>query len=279
MNTITVTQQQLPSNVRLALRALISARALPNGEKLEAMPWLISGFIFDQQQLQCYRECFQFSKGSVPLTYLFVATQQAQLSFLSQSAVKVKLLGLVHVSIEFDQQAPIEVGRTYQVKIALGEQLWTDKGLQFDVVVDFWADEERQFGFVSRYIQLNRTNSSTSRQSKPTDSPQPAWSKVKDVDFSKTIGREYAAISNDYNPIHLTPLLSKMFGFRRPIVHGMYSAALLLSAQTLGNPRRVSVTFKKPIMMPNQAQLVCSGASWALLLEKERVAVQVDFEV
>ena len=43
-------------------------------------------------------------------------------------------------------------------------------------------------------------------------------------------GRRYAAVSGDRNPIHLSSLAAKAFGFPRAIAHGMYTASLALAA-------------------------------------------------
>ena len=43
------------------------------------------------------------------------------------------------------------------------------------------------------------------------------------------LGRRYAAVSGDFNPIHLSPATSRLFGFRRPIIHGMWTHARALA--------------------------------------------------
>lgn len=44
----------------------------------------------------------------------------------------------------------------------------------------------------------------------------------------KDTGLRFAAVVSDYNPIHLYPASAKLFGFKRPIAHGMYIAAKAL---------------------------------------------------
>ena len=44
------------------------------------------------------------------------------------------------------------------------------------------------------------------------------------------IGRRYAAVSGDRNPIHLYPLTARAFGFPRAIAHGMWLKARTLAA-------------------------------------------------
>ena len=66
------------------------------------------------------------------------------------------------------------------------------------------------------------------------------------------LGRRYAAVSGDHNPIHLYPLTAKAFGFPRQIAHGMWSKARCVAAleNRLPDAVTVEVAFKKPIFLP-----------------------------
>ena len=66
------------------------------------------------------------------------------------------------------------------------------------------------------------------------------------------LGRRYAAVSGDRNPIHLYPLTAKALGFPRQIAHGMWSKARCVAAleNRLPDAVRVDVAFKKPILLP-----------------------------
>jgi acyl dehydratase len=66
------------------------------------------------------------------------------------------------------------------------------------------------------------------------------------------LGRRYASVSGDLNPIHIHPLTAKLFGFRTAIAHGMWTKARCLAALDPRLPDRftVKVAFKKPILLP-----------------------------
>ena len=68
------------------------------------------------------------------------------------------------------------------------------------------------------------------------------------------IGRRYAAVSGDRNPIHLHPLTAKLFGMKAPIAHGMWTKARCLAAleSTLPDAYTVDVSFRKPILLPGR---------------------------
>jgi acyl dehydratase len=66
------------------------------------------------------------------------------------------------------------------------------------------------------------------------------------------LGRRYAGVSGDHNPIHLYALTAKALGFPRQIAHGMWSMARCVGAleNRLPDAVRVDVAFKKPILLP-----------------------------
>ena len=65
------------------------------------------------------------------------------------------------------------------------------------------------------------------------------------------LGRRYAAVSGDHNPIHLHDLAAKPFGFPRAIAHGMWTKARCLAALRLPDAFTVDVRFSKPILLPS----------------------------
>jgi hypothetical protein len=66
------------------------------------------------------------------------------------------------------------------------------------------------------------------------------------------LGRQYAAVSGDHNPIHLYPITAKALGFSRQIAHGMWTKARCVAAleNRLPDAVRVDVAFKKPVFLP-----------------------------
>jgi len=68
------------------------------------------------------------------------------------------------------------------------------------------------------------------------------------------MGRRYASVSGDYNPIHLSALSAKLFGFKKAIVHGMWSKARCLAAlkdQLPDTAYRVQASFHRPLFLPS----------------------------
>ncbi|WP_445330155.1 MaoC/PaaZ C-terminal domain-containing protein [Streptomyces spinoverrucosus] len=78
------------------------------------------------------------------------------------------------------------------------------------------------------------------------------------------IGRRYAAVSGDRNPIHLHPLTARLFGFPRPIAHGMWTVARCLAAY--GTPEAVLVRaeFRAPVHLPGTVEYAAEGERFEL---------------
>src|SRR5690606_3930770 len=69
------------------------------------------------------------------------------------------------------------------------------------------------------------------------------------------IGRRYAAVSGDRNPIHLYPATAKLLGFPKAIAHGMWTKAHSLAAfeGRLPDAFELDVRFKLPVLLPAKA--------------------------
>jgi acyl dehydratase len=77
------------------------------------------------------------------------------------------------------------------------------------------------------------------------------------------IGRQYAKVSGDYNPIHLSSASARLFGFPSAIAHGLWNKARTLAALAEQLPTaniEIAVQFKKPVRLPSEVALLASAA-------------------
>jgi acyl dehydratase len=75
------------------------------------------------------------------------------------------------------------------------------------------------------------------------------------------LGRRYAAVSGDRNPIHMHAWTAKPLGFSRAIAHGMWTKARCLAAleSRLPDAFQVDVRFRKPILLPGRVEFASSS--------------------
>jgi len=67
---------------------------------------------------------------------------------------------------------------------------------------------------------------------------------------SPGVGRQYARVSGDFNPIHIADLAARFFGFKRAIAHGMWTLARCaaeIGETAFSQPCALDVAFKRPI--------------------------------
>jgi acyl dehydratase len=77
------------------------------------------------------------------------------------------------------------------------------------------------------------------------------------------VGRRYAAVSGDRNPIHTSRLAARAFGFRQPIAQGMWSLARCLAALAgrLPDACQITAAFKQPIPLPTTVTFAATGTA------------------
>ncbi|HET7177742.1 MAG TPA: MaoC/PaaZ C-terminal domain-containing protein, partial [Solirubrobacterales bacterium] len=75
------------------------------------------------------------------------------------------------------------------------------------------------------------------------------------------LGRRYAAVSGDRNPIHMHWLTAKPLGFPSAIAHGMCTKARCLAAleSRLPDAFVVEVRFRKPILLPGRVEFASAA--------------------
>jgi acyl dehydratase len=91
------------------------------------------------------------------------------------------------------------------------------------------------------------------------------------------VGGDYAAVSGDRNPIHTSRIGARLFGFPRPIAHGMWSVARCLAALEgrLPDAYTVEVRFQRPILLPATVSFAYDDGRFALFGRKPHLAGQV----
>ena len=122
------------------------------------------------------------------------------------------------------------------------------KGQVFDLVTKVHSSAELVWEETSTFLRRGRGDETAAAGTSYADAPPSGtvWKLPADL------GRSYAGVSGDHNPIHLYPLTAKALGFRRQIAHGMWSMARCVGAleNRLPDQVRVDVAFKKPIFLP-----------------------------
>lgn len=198
------------------------------------------------------------TQTTVPITWPHILAFPLHLKLLTEKAFPLPLLGLVHLRNEITQHRPIGAGEPLDIVVRLEGQNSTSRGLEFDLVTEAWAGGRLVWEENSTNLFRQPDKNKQKSGGKPPELPH--YPETVDISVPESIGRQYAGVSGDRNPIHLHALTAKAFGFPRAIAHGMWSKArvlALLEQQSGWRQEAVSVScqFKKPLFLPGMAQL------------------------
>lgn len=216
----------------------------------------------DPQRLVAYRKvCGFVDNGLLPPTYPHVLAFALQMQLLTGRDFPFPLLGLIHLSNRIRVLRPM--GGVGQVRASVHvENLQAHpKGAVFNLVTHIddqlgplWKAESQM---LCKGVQLD----GALVEDRP-DISLPLM-EVAHWTAPADIGRQYAKVSGDYNPIHLSGISARLFGFPTAIAHGLWNKARTLAALDDHLPEaniEIEVTFKKPVRLPSEVTLLSSAA-------------------
>ena len=190
-------------------------------------------------------------KDTAPLTFPHVLAFPLHMAVMTSPEFPFPAIGTVHLANSITRHRPIDVGETLQIEVHASPAHPHPKGQAVDFLATSRVDGETLWESTSTYLRRGRSSADGMVSTGSTDTSDVvpgriAWRLGGDV------GRRYAAVSGDHNPIHLYPLTAKALGFRRQIAHGMWSLARCVAALENRIPDVVTVdaAFTKPIFLP-----------------------------
>jgi acyl dehydratase len=200
----------------------------------------------DRDHLASYADICAFRHSDVlPPTYPHVLAFPLAVTLMVDPSFPFALPGLIHVANRITQTRALGAGERLALRVRASDLRAHPRGRQFDMVTEVTVNGESVWTEASTY--LHRESPSPSRRDSPSpsrsDSPFPSESENPPPPragegrggvyaiwrIPRNIGRRYAAVSGDVNPIHLNPLAAHLFGFRRAIAHGMWVKARCLA--------------------------------------------------
>lgn len=258
---MTATLERLPTALSLYLKAAGSARRKP-GKNIE-LPLLetrLDNVRADAKQLAAYNKVCGFKDSEIlPITFPQVMAFSLPMILMAEDKFPLPMLGIVHVRNSIRQTRPLRVDESYSVTARITESRRVRAGLEFDIVTDFTQGEETLYTSVMTAIyRISEGKSGGGARPKPQAAPVQELTEYRSFDVPADMGRRYASAGKDYNPIHLTALSAKMFGFKRAIAHGMWSlahCAALLQEAGAPEPKELLVQFKQPLFLPGKVAM------------------------
>lgn len=202
-----------------------------------------------RDQVDAYaRVCGFPIKDVAPLPYAHLLAFPLHMAIMTDRAFPFPAIGTVHLENSISSHRPIAIGETLSLTTTVGPPRGHPKGTLLDFVTEVRSGDELVWESTSSYLRRGTGDpqAAAGLQVPEVASTGMTWRLAGDL------GRRYAAVSGDYNPIHLYPLTARALGFPRQIAHGMWSKARCIAAleNRLPDAVRVDVAFKKPILLP-----------------------------
>jgi acyl dehydratase len=207
----------------------------------------------DRDRLAAFdRVCGYSLTDGVPAAYVHILAFPLQLKLMTDGSFPLAAIGLVHIANKITQHRPVRVGERLSLRVWATELEPHPRGKQFTLRSQARVGDELVWEEEATNLRRGAGNgdvrSGKSRDVESTeDVPATAtWTLPGDL------GRRYAAVSGDRNPIHVHSLSAKLFGFPTAIAHGMWTKARCLAAlgPRLDERFTAEVAFRKPILLP-----------------------------
>ncbi|MFJ5860038.1 MaoC family dehydratase [Pseudarthrobacter sp. NPDC092439] len=201
----------------------------------------------------------------LPAGFIHALAFPVAMSVMNRDDFPLPLLGMIHLRNTVEQRSSVLFTDVLDIAASVSHLRGHRAGTQVDVVTEvrLAGTAEPCWRGVSTYLAkgvflpgIDKPTVHVPRQDFSAPDPTAVWQLGVDT------GRAYAAVSGDFNPIHLSSLSAKALGMRRSIAHGMYLASRALA--DVGPARGESfvwdVTFDAPVFLPGRVALEINTA-------------------
>lgn len=264
---------RLGTLLRAALPVVPGANLLPGVRKAPAadftgLAYRREGVVAERARVDAYAAVCGFPrKDVVPLTFPHMLAFPLHMAIMSDAAFPYPAIGMVHVENAITAHRAIGVGEALDVTTEVGTARPHAKGVLLDFVTTASTDGGTVWESTSTYLRRGRSVDGDAAPGLVVTDPPTGGIEWR---LPADLGRTYAAVSGDANPIHLYPLTAKALGFPRQIAHGMWTLARSVAAieNRLPDAVTVEVAFKKPVFLPGTVTFAVrqGDAGWTFAL-------------
>ncbi len=246
-----------PSMPSLLLRAALTRKS--GSSEVPQLNAHLHELQIDPKKLQRYNSVCGFDTAAdlLPATYPHIAAFSLQMEILLHESFPFSPIGMVHTRNRISQLRPISASEHLALSCSVGDSRETDIGLEVDILTEAAAQGETVWTELSTMLKRGKKKAGGAKPAKK-HAPLPVYEQQEQWSLANNLGRRYAGVSGDFNPIHLFPASAKLLGFKRHIAHGMWSKARCLAAleaQLNAKAFCIDVDFKMPLFLPAEVSL------------------------
>jgi MaoC like domain len=248
----------LPLYARAALPMIPGASLLPfvpggGGEIPENIDLELPGVTAKAEDVAAYAKVCGFAlRDTLPPTYPHMLAFPLHMAVMSDGSFPFGAVGLVHVENSITQRRPIGIDEEMTIRVRPTKLQPHPKGKTFSLETEVLVDGKVVWESTSTMLRRGKSNGDAPKGGKSFDSLDADAPASAEWKLPGDLGRRYAGVSGDRNPIHMHSLTAKPLGFPGAIAHGMWTKARALAQleSKLPDSFAVEVRFRKPVLLP-----------------------------
>lgn len=253
--------QILPLYARAAAPMIPGASLLPfvpgGGKEVPELELRLPGVSAKARDVAAYAKVCGFPlRDTLPATYPHVLAFPLHMAVMADGSFPFGAVGLVHVENQIVQHRPIGIAEEIELVVRPTPLQPHRSGRTFSLLTEAWVGEELTWESVSTMLRRGGGDKEAASERGALGVPEEEFSASAEWRLGGDLGRRYAGVSGDRNPIHMHSLTAKPLGFPAAIAHGMWSKARALAALDgrLPDAFTVDVRFRKPILLPAKVE-------------------------
>ncbi|HYP55644.1 MAG TPA: MaoC/PaaZ C-terminal domain-containing protein [Solirubrobacterales bacterium] len=264
----------LPLYAKAAAPMIPGASLLPfvpgRGREIPDVELTLDGVVSDPERVAAYaRVCGFTLRDHLPPTYPHMLAFPLHMAVMADGSFPFGAVGLVHIENTIVQHRPIGIGEELKLRVKPTKLQPHPKGRTFSLVTEVRVGREKVWESTSTMLRRGRSNGDgapkqgeRSFESLPAEAPASSEWKL-----DGGLGRRYAGVSGDRNPIHMHSLTAKPLGFPGAIAHGMWTKARALAQleSRLPDSFEVEVRFRKPVLLPARVEFASADEGEEIL--------------
>ena len=248
-----ITVATKPNTLPLYLKTLKRRPGFKDGDQLPVTQINWPDFQFTEQAVRSYQTiCHNTdSEGCIPLFFPHSFFGPLHLLMLTDKRFPLKLLGGVHLRNHIIQSEPLRLDQRYSAMLRLTEGRRRPQGLEVDFTTEVHLRDRTLWQSVTTFLFRCRF------QQHDADSPLAATvqniekpEQLTSFEVPKSVGKRFGVLTRDINPIHMSSMLARLFGFDRDLCHGMWAMGRSLpyiQGVDFSQAVRSDITFKGPL--------------------------------
>lgn len=260
----------LPLYARAAAPLIPGASLLPfvpgRNKDVPDLELALAGVRPDPEAVAAYAKVCGFTlRDQLPPTYPHVLAFPLHMAVMADGSFPFGAVGLVHVENRIVQHRPIGSDEELKICVRPTPLQPHKRGQTFSLLTEAWSGRQKAWESTSTMLRRGKPAKQPADGPKnhhigPFSAPRPEGDLTPSAEWrlGGDLGRRYAAVSGDRNPIHMHALTAKPLGFPSAIAHGMWTKARCLAALEgrLPDAFAVEVRFRKPIRLPGRVEFL-----------------------